>query len=55
MKLSNKQKQFLFDKGYVNANVLDAAGDFGWMQHYITKYDQDLAVKPDNFGRYRLE
>ncbi len=54
MKLNDKQKQFLFDKGYITAVVLDAAVEDGWMEHYITRYEWDLGHTPNQYGGYEL-
>ena len=45
MKLTNKQKQFLFDNGYVTAKVLDAAVEPGWKDYFIKSFDWELAGK----------
>lgn len=42
MTLNKKQKQFLFDKGYVTAKTLDAAIEEGWKDYFMDCYDWDI-------------
>jgi len=53
MKLNNKQKQFLFDKHYITAKVLDALVEDGWQNYFIKSFDWELAGK-DIYGFERL-
>lgn len=45
MKLNNKQKQYLLEKGYVTAKVLDAAIEPGWKSYFIKSFDWELVGK----------
>ena len=45
MKLNNKQKQYLLDKGYVTAKTLDAAIEPGWKNYFIKSFDWELVGK----------
>lgn len=42
MKLNKSQKLFLFDNCYVDAQVLDAAVEPGWMNYFIRCFDWKL-------------
>lgn len=42
MKLNKSQKQFLFENCYVDAQVLDAAVEPGWMNYFIRCFDWKL-------------
>ena len=42
MKLNKSQKQFLFENCYVDAPVLDAAVEPGWMNYFIRCFDWKL-------------
>lgn len=42
MKLNKSQKQFLFENCYVDAQVLDAAVEPGWMNYFIKCFDWKL-------------
>ena len=53
MKLNNKQKQYLLDKGYVTAKTLDAAVEPGWKNYFIKSFDWELVGK-DRYGLERL-
>jgi hypothetical protein len=53
MKLTNKQKEWLFDNGYVTAKVLDAVVEPGWKNYFIKSFDWELAGV-DRYGLERL-
>ena len=53
MKLTNKQKEWLFEKGYVTAKTLDAIVEPGWKNYFIKSFDWELAGK-DRYGLERL-
>lgn len=53
MKLTNKQKEWLFEKGYVTAKVLDAVVEPGWKNYFIKSFDWELAGV-DRYGLERL-
>lgn len=42
MKLNKSQKQFLFENCYVDAQVLDAAVEPGWMNYFIRCFNWKL-------------
>lgn len=42
MKLNKSQKQFLFENYYVDAQVLDACVEPGWMNYFIRCFDWKL-------------
>ena len=42
MKLSKKQKQFMFDHYYADAKVLDACIEDGWQNYFIKCFDWKL-------------
>jgi hypothetical protein len=42
MKLNKSQKQFLFEHCYVDAQVLDAAVEPGWMNYFIRCFNWKL-------------
>ena len=54
MKLNKKQKQFLFDNGYVTAKVLDACVEKGWQDYFIQTFDWVLEDKPNQYGLLTL-
>lgn len=54
MKLNDKQKQFLFDEGYLPAAALGAVVEDGWMDHFINQYEWDLGHAPNQYGAYEL-
>lgn len=49
--LNEKQKQFLFDEGYVDAKALDAAVEPGWKEYFMRKFKWVLEAKPVNNTR----
>ena len=56
MKLNKKQKQFLLEKDYVNAYVLDADMEEGWQDFYIKHYNWVMDIKYAHSGSLvRLE
>lgn len=51
MNLNDKQKQFLFNKYYVTAKVLDACEEEGWKDFYIKCYTWKLEdIERREFG-----
>ena len=50
MTLNNKQKQFLFDKGYVNSKCLDALTYKGWQNYFIDNFIWKLELNYNAFG-----
>ena len=53
-KLNKKQKQFLFEKHYVNAKVLDACIEEGWQNYFIKNFNWQLNLELDHFGFNKL-
>jgi len=51
--LHNEQKQWLFDKGYVDAKVLDACVENGWQTYYVNCFNW-LVDNEGNNGWYHL-
>ena len=51
MKLNKKQKQFLFDNYYVDAEVLDALTYKGWQNYYIDNFTWVLS---ENLNMWRM-
>lgn len=50
IELINKQKQFLFDKGYVNSKVLDACIEEGWQEYFKEEFEWILETQQDSWG-----
>lgn len=49
--LNEKQKQFLFDKGYVDTKALEAVAELGWKEYFMKKFKWILDTKPVNNTR----
>jgi len=54
MKLNKKQKEFLFEKYYVTAKVLDACVEDGWQNYFIKWFNWELKTELDQYGFHRL-
>ena len=50
IELNNKQKQFLFDKGYVTSKTLDACVEEGWQDYFKEEYEWVLETQRSTWG-----
>lgn len=53
LQLNNIQKQWLFDKHYLTAKVLDAAIEPGWQDYFINHFNWNIFDESNN-GWYHL-
>ena len=54
LQLNNLQKQWLFDRHYVTAKVLDACVEPGWQDYFINYFNWNIFDEDNDNGWYHL-